>query len=164
MDEAPPPPKASRLLEMARPWWETWPARFQELSERLGRMQVAYGHAMAATQRSRRGHRVAAIIVGMGGDRDCTAQVLYFELRDDCLKFRFLLDAPAKLAGSSFEVTFVSTDSSLALFSASGTLSVNCEYSVTVAVPGQVAIRWKSLTVTDVMPFSLILRAPDSPA
>src|SRR5256885_3187372 len=51
--DAPPAPRAARLLEMARPWWEIWPERFQSFVERLGGIQVAYGHAMAEPGQSR---------------------------------------------------------------------------------------------------------------
>src|SRR5438477_12791678 len=60
--EAPPAPRAARLLERARPWWESWPERFQSVIERLTRIQIAYGHAMAEPQ-SRSGHPVPALIV-----------------------------------------------------------------------------------------------------
>ena len=50
--EAPPAPRAARLLELSRPWWETWPERFAGVVARLGQMEVSYGHAMAESRRA----------------------------------------------------------------------------------------------------------------
>src|SRR6185436_7178633 len=74
--EAPPAPRAARLLEMARPWWETWPEQFQSLVERLGKIQVAYGHAMAEPQQSRSGHPVPVMIVRAIEELEASARVL----------------------------------------------------------------------------------------
>ena len=62
--EAPPAPRAARLLELGRPWWETWPERFHRLVERLGSIQIAYGPAMAEpVEAPRSGYPVPALVV-----------------------------------------------------------------------------------------------------
>src|SRR5215467_10680571 len=79
-DEAPPAPRAARLLELARPWWDTWPERFQKLVERLGELEVAYGHAMAETRRPSTEPLVPAIVVRTATETETSARLLYLRI------------------------------------------------------------------------------------
>src|SRR5437870_13254093 len=106
--EAPPAPCAARLLEMARPWWEIWPERFQSFVERLGRIQVAYGQAMAEPRQSHTGHPVPALIIRAAEELETSVRVLYLNVRDGRLRLRFHLDTASAPAQINFEVTFVS--------------------------------------------------------
>src|SRR2546426_12668998 len=101
--EATPAPRAARLLEMARPWWEIWPERFQSFVERLGGVQVAYGHAMAEPGQSRTGHPVPTLIVCAGEELGASVRVLYINGRDGRVRLRFQLDAGAAPDHESFE-------------------------------------------------------------
>ena len=91
--EAPPAPRAARLLELARPWWETWPERFQLLVGRLAKIQVAYGHAMAEPRRAQSGYPVPVLIVHTKNELETFARVLYLDACDGRLHLRFLLNA-----------------------------------------------------------------------
>src|SRR5580765_7895823 len=86
--EAPPAPRAARLLELARPWWEIWPEQFRILVERLGQVQVA-GHAMAERGQSRTAHPVPALIARAGEELQAFASVLYFSIGNGRLRLRF---------------------------------------------------------------------------
>src|SRR5262245_39553982 len=78
--EAPPAPRAARLLELARPWWETWPEQFRALVGRLGQMQIAYGHA-ADARPARGGFPVPALIALGSQEIEASASVLYVNVR-----------------------------------------------------------------------------------
>ena len=164
--DAPPAPRAARLLELARPWWETWPERFRELVGRLGQMQVAYGHAMSEPRRGRSGHAVPALIArggGGGGDEhEASARVLYLAVRDGRLHLRIRLDAGPEPAEPTFEATFIAGEAAQPIFAARATLSVEHEYRVDAELPEEVAAEWARLKVTDRMPFRLILRTDAS--
>jgi len=159
--EAPPVPRAARLLELARPWWEIWPEQFQSVLERLCKIQIAYGHAMAEPQQSRSGHPVPALIVRSVEEFETSARVLYLNIRDQRLHLRFQLTAVPGQAEPTFDVTFVSDSGARALFSVRAARSVDCEYRVDVELSEELAGDWKQLKVTNRMPFRLILR-PDT--
>jgi hypothetical protein len=156
--QAPPAPRAARLLELARPWWETWPERFQKLVTRLGQMQVAYGHAMAETRRLPGEHLVPAIIVHSASETEGSARVLYFSARDGQLRLRFQLNAAQDCAEPVYEATFICKTSDQPLFSAHSERSTNGEYSLVETLSEELAGKWELLKVTDEMPFRLILR------
>jgi len=156
--EAPPAPPAWRLLELARPWRETWPERFQLLVERLGKIQVAYGHAMAEPRRAQSGYPVPVLIVHTKNELETFARVLYLDTCDGRLHLRFLLNSVPEQAEPAFEVTFISVDDSKPLFSAHAALSLESEYRLDSELPVEVAKNWKELKVTERMPFRLILR------
>src|SRR5262245_22461289 len=88
--EAPPAPPAALLLERIRPWWEAWPERFRLQVERLGRMPLAYGYAMAgqSSGAEQRGHPVAALIARVE-DVEAYVHILYINVRDGRLRIRF---------------------------------------------------------------------------
>jgi len=155
--EAPAAPRAARLLEMARPWWEIWPERFQSFVERLGRIQVAYGHAMAEPRQSHSGHPVPALIVRSVEELETSVRVLYLNVRDGRLRLRFQLDAATVQAQESFEVTFVSDKPQRPLLSAPAIFSLDGEYRIDIELSEEFARGWEQLKVTDRMPFRLIL-------
>jgi hypothetical protein len=109
--EAPPAPRAARLLELARPWWEAWPERFQRLVERLGGIQIAYGHAMAEPVEARRsGYPVPTLIVRRAEELETSVCVLYLGVRDGRLRLRFQLEKAIAHVPETFEATFVAQD------------------------------------------------------
>jgi hypothetical protein len=156
--EAPPAPRAMRLLELARPWWESWPKRFQRLVERVGRIQIADGHAMADGRVPRGGHPVPALIVRPAEEVETSVRVLYFAVRDGWLRLRFQLDPMPGPAQESFSVTFVADPPTRPLLSAQARLSVDSEYRLDAELSDELARDWGGLKVTDRMPFRLILR------
>ncbi|HTE89724.1 MAG TPA: hypothetical protein VK639_12250 [Terriglobales bacterium] len=157
--EAPPAPRAARLLEMARPWWETWPERFQSFVERLGKIRVAYGHAMAEPRQSHCGHPVPALVVRAVDELETSVRVLYLNVRDGRLRLRFQLDAATVQAQGSFEVTFVSDKPERPLLSAPAICALDGEYRIDTELSEELAYGWEQLKVTDRMPFRLILRS-----
>jgi len=86
--DAPPAPRAARLLDLIRPWWEVWPERFQEYWGRLSAIQLVYGHAMTEPLHVRSSHPVAALIAHAEGV-ETFARVLYLSVRDSQLRLRF---------------------------------------------------------------------------
>jgi hypothetical protein len=157
--EAPPAPSAARLLEMARPWWETWPERFRSLVGRLGRIQIAYGYAMAETRSSSGGFPVPALIALSAQEFEASARVLYLSVRNSRLMFRFHLDAAGAQLPECLEATFVAESTAQPLVSAMATLSVDAEYRIDTELPASLAQEWRQLKVTDRMPFRLLLRS-----
>jgi hypothetical protein len=159
---APPTPRAARLIELARPWWETAPEQFQALWARLGPIQVGYGHALAEPRAPRGGgYPVPALIVRAGETEVETAvRVLYLGIRDGRMSFRFHLEARPEPADAAFEVTFVADESAQPLFSAQATRSVDSEYRLDAELTGELARAWGDLRVMDRMPFRLILHWP----
>jgi hypothetical protein len=157
--EAPPAPRAARLLEMSRPWWEIWPDRFQSFVERLGRIQVAYGHAMAEPRQSHTGHPVPALVVRAVEALETSVRVLYLNVRDGRLRLRFQLDAATAQAQERFDVTFVSDKPERPLLSATAIFSLDGEYRIDTELSEELAHGWEPLKVTDRMPFRLILRS-----
>jgi hypothetical protein len=161
-NEAPPAPRVARLLEQARPWWDTWPDRFQALVERLTRMDIALGHAMTDSSHARTGYPVTALVDHAGEELETFARVLYLSLRDRRLCLRFHLNADFQPAVESFEATFVSDEKMAPVLSASATRSVDNEYRVDLQVSEELAREWGNLKVTDRMPFRLLLRSTSS--
>jgi hypothetical protein len=157
--EAPRAPRAAHLLALARPWWETWPERFQRLVERVSRIETAYGYAMAEPNRGRSGHPVATLVVRGCEEVETAARVLYFNIRDGRLRLRFQLDAPPGQAQETLEATFINDKDQRPVLSAQATLSVDCEYRIDSELSAELARTWETLKVTDRMPFRLILRA-----
>jgi len=159
VSDAPPAPPATRLLELAQPWWETWPEQFQALVSRLGQIQIAYGHAMVESGQSRAGHPVPVLLVTGQEQVEALARVLYFSVRDDRLRLRFQLDGAPRQEQEAFDVTFVCNATQRPLASASAAPSVDCEFRIETELPPELAKDWERIKVTDRMPFRLILRA-----
>ena len=154
--EAPPPPSARVLLELARPWWDVWPERLRARLDRLAQMPPAFGYAMTALERARAAHPVPTIVAGTD-DRETRARVSYFSVRDGGLRLRFRLDDAPAAPEPSFEATFVSHAGDRAMFIGTATLAQSGEYRVDVALPDDLADAWRQVRVTDPMPFRLIL-------
>src|ERR1700712_5679066 len=89
--DAPPAPRASRLLELARPWWENYPEKFQKIVHRLTTIQMGYGHAKVELGPERSGHLVPALIVSPDRESKASVQILHFDLRGSMLRLRFEL-------------------------------------------------------------------------
>jgi hypothetical protein len=159
--EAPPAPRGAQLLELVRPWWETWPERFQRLAGRLSQLDVAYGHAMADSRRTPIEHPVPVMIVRDSSEAESSARVLYFNIRDKQLRLRFQLSTSPDMSELAYEATFVSRSTSKPLFSSSAQRSANGDYSITEGLSAELVEKWSSLKVTDEMPFRLILRPLD---
>ncbi len=157
--EAPPAPRATRLLALARPWWDTWPEQFRAMVERLGKIQIAYGHAMAEPRPSRGGHPVPALVIRTTEELETSVRVLYLNVRDGRLRLRFQVDAVLGPEQKSLDVTFVCNASQRPVVSASASLSVDSEYRIDLELSEELARIWEPLKVTDRMPFRLILRA-----
>jgi len=155
--EAPRAPRGALLLELARPWWEIWPERFQSLVERVGRIQIAYGRAMAESGHARSGYPVPAVVVRATEELETSVCVLYLNVRDRRLHFRFQLDT-AMPTPESFEVTFISDKTTRPMLSAQATLSVEREYRIDAELPVELSRDLEPLKVTHRMPFRLILR------
>lgn len=160
--EAPPAPRASRLLELARPWWKTSPEQFQTLWLRLGKIKVVYGHAMVEPSSPRGGgYPVPALIVRVGETEvETSVRVLYLGVREGLMSLRFHLENIPGPTDGGFEVTFVSEASALPLFSAHAMRSVDDEYRLDAELPAEIAGEWKEVRVMDRMPFRLILHLP----
>ena len=156
-DDAPPPPSARLLLELARPWWDAWPDRFRAQVARLTAMSPAYGYAMTALDRERTAHPVPALIVSAEGI-EAYARVSYLNLRDGRLRLRFRLDGAAGSIEQAFDSTFVAESGERPLFTARADLSQSGEYRVDIELPPTLAEDWTRLRVTDRMPFRLILQ------
>lgn len=158
--EAPPAPRAARLLGLSRPWWETSADRFRSLTGRLGKIQAALGLAMADPRIPRTGHPVPTLIVRAEEGVETSVRVLYFNVRDGRLRMRFRPDSLPREPEPTYEVTFVSDPDGKPLFIAPAALSLDGEYRVDVDLPEDLASEWSRLKVTDRMPFRLILRPP----
>ena len=156
---APPAPSAARLLEIAQPWWETWPDQFRSLVDRLGQIQIAYGHAMAEPRPSRGGFPVPTLVALANQEFKARANVLYLNVRNSRLMLRFQLDAIIAQPPEQVEATFVAESSALPRLSALATLSVDAEYRIDTELSAELAHEWEPLKVTDRMPFRLILRS-----
>jgi len=157
--DAPPAPRAARLLALAQPWWESWPGRARQLCDRVGRIEMALGHAMEQGGAARTGHPVPALVLRGAEEIAASARVLYFTARDGELRLRFLLELPAAAAGhpeAAWEVTFVSENAE-PLFVAVAELAVEREYRIEAGLPPALAHAWAALKVTDRLPFRFIL-------
>jgi hypothetical protein len=160
--EAPPAPRASRLLELARPWWETSPEQFRALWTRLGMIQVVFGHAMVEPDARRgSGYPVPALMERAGEpDLETSVRVLYLGTRTNRMSLRFHLEAQPDHPDAGFEATFVSATSGQPLFSVHAFRSVDNEYRLDAELTDEIASDWRDLKVTDRMPFKLLLRLP----
>jgi hypothetical protein len=155
--DAPPAPRAARLLDLIRPWWEVWPERFQEYWGRLSAIQLVYGHAMTEPLHVRSSHPVPALIAHAEGV-ETFARVLYLSVQDSQLRLRFHLDTVPGQAQPSFDVTFVSEPTGRPVLFARAMLAGENEYRLDVDLSEELVTSWEGLRVTDWMPFRFILR------
>ena len=155
--EAPAPPRARQLLDLARPWWEVWPERFREHAARLASIQVEYAYAMDGAGGNRGGHPVP-VLIAHAEELETFASILYFAVSDGMLRMRFQLEAVPGRSEPEFDVTLVSEVESRPLVTAHATESMGSEYRLDADLPDELAARWAGLKVTDRMPFRFILR------
>lgn len=158
-DEAPPAPRAAHLLDLARPWWETWPEQFQSVVDRVLRMQMAYGHAMApGARQSGGGYPVPAVMTQEGKELELSARMLYINVCAGRLRLRFQLENVPGNPEKTLEVTFVASQTGQPLLCAQASVSVDSEYRLDAPIAPELAKEFETLKVTDRMPFRLILR------
>ncbi len=155
---APPAPRAARLLELARPWWETWPAGFEALAAQLSSTHSAYGHAMTSAPGERASFPVPVVIATAQADYPASARVLFVSVGEGRLRLRFELSAGAAPEAATFDATFVGEGRSTPLFDATAVRSVGNEYRIEAELPSDLPASWMELKATDRMPFRLILR------
>jgi len=160
--EAPPAPRAARLLALARPWWETVPERFRDLLAQVEALQPAIGHAMTDAHRSGTSHPVPVVIARGSNDDDfaTVAHVLFIQVRNGMVRLRFQLQGGADSGATAYDATFVSSLAGHAPFEATAIRSVDHEYRVESEISPALEPSWSRLRVTDPMPFRLILRPP----
>jgi hypothetical protein len=159
--DAPRPPSAEHLLELARGWWERWPERFRAQLARLRQMPLAYGYAMSASERDRRGHPVPTLVAD-AEDVETYTRVTYINVREARFRMRFQVEGAAVRPHHAFDAIFVSDASESPLCAAVAVRSHADEYRVDVDLPDHLVESWGALRVTDQMPFRMILRPTDA--
>ena len=158
--EAPPPPRAARMLELARPWWELRPEQFRALVQQFGTL-MGVGYAMDPGSSQRENHPVPAVITRTNVETTALADILYFSIQGRILRMRFHLRHAPELRQSPLEVTFVAPGSAEPLFFTEATLGRDGNYRIEYELRSDIADAWARLRVTERMPFRFILRAPD---
>lgn len=162
--DAPPAPRAARLLDASRPWWERCPGEFQSLVERLAAMRMNYGHAMVERRAADAGHCVSTLVVNSEGESEIAMRPLYWDLRGSRLHLRFEPEAVGLTLAAVHEATLVAHDSLQPVLAAPIRRSVAGEYWLEAEIPDDLRRAWADVRVTDPMPFRLILRTPESAA
>jgi hypothetical protein len=155
---APPAPRARRLLEMARPWWEAQPEQFRDLAEQLGRIRVVHGDAIANSKAFSAGHPVPVLMIRRAKNLETSARVLYFNVRDGRLCMQLRLSTVAFKIQQDFEVTFVNSQLR-PLFAVRAISLKTKEHRLDVELPKLLARDWGRLKVQDRMPFLLMFRS-----
>ena len=155
---APPAPRAKRLLDAARPWWETQPGQFQALAEQLGRIPVAHGDAAAKPKVPNGGHPVPVLLIRRAEKLETFARIIYFSIRDGSLCLCLRLKTAAPKMPKSFEITFVGSPLRPLFFAAATSLK-NKEYRLEVELSEPLARDWEKLKVKDRMPFRLLIHS-----
>jgi hypothetical protein len=160
---AAPAPRARRLLEASRQWWEARPEHYRALAEQLGRINIASGDAVAKPKASNGGHPVPLLMILRAENLETSARIIYLNVRDSRLRMRFRLKSINSEGLQGFEVTFV--DSQLRpLFSAVATSLKNKEYCLDVELRAPLDRDWEQLKVKDQMPFRLMLHPSEAKA
>jgi hypothetical protein len=154
--DAPPAPRAARLLEMSRTWWERWPETFDRLIAQLGNVRANFGHAMVAEPRSR-GYPVPTVVARTNVEISSLAEILYFNVNGSRIRLRFQVLPALAPAAPRLEITFVAVDQPSPLFVAPAVLAPGGEYRVDAEMPGALARAWAEIKVTDRMPFRFVL-------
>jgi hypothetical protein len=155
--EAPAPPSAAHLLELANGWWEKYPDEFQAFVAQLKKIQLREDPNIVKPRR-RRGHRIAALVVSGTSKSQGSVQVRHFRLGDGELNFSFEMENKISAIESSVEVTFISHPAARLLFCALATASADGKCSIKAKLPANLAQNWVHLKPADRMPFRLILR------
>lgn len=156
--EAPPPPRAARLLDLARPWWQRSPERFAALIAGFEGMPARFGHAMEPAAGRGGSYPVPAVIARTNVETSLLADVLYIHFRGRTLRLRFQLQPIPEPPEADLEVTFVAAEGPRVLFAGIAQLAPGGEYRLEVELPAEFAPAWTHLRVTDRMPFRFILR------
>lgn len=159
--EAPAPPRAARLLELARPWWQHSPERFAALVAAFDGMHARFGHAMETNAERGGSFPVPAVIARTNVETSLLADILYLHIRGRTLRLRFQLSPLPELPEPNLEVTFVAVDGPRAMFAAPAALAPGGEYRLEVELSAEFAQAWAHLRVTDRMPFRFVLRPAD---
>jgi hypothetical protein len=154
----PPAPPARRLLDVARPWWETQPEQFQALAKQLGRIRIAEGRTVAKPKASNGRPPIPVLMIHRGEKLETFAHIIYFSVRDGSLCLRLRLKIAALKTQQGFEVTFVNSELR-PLFSAAATSLKNKEYRLEVELSEPLARDWEKLKVKDRMPFRLLIHS-----
>jgi hypothetical protein len=157
--EAPPPPSAARLLELARPWWEKWPEMYQKCVEQLRRSQIGNGQSTPGKKRTGKAYPVPALVVRGEAASVASARMVRFSVCGSRLQIGFRMRAALIPAERFFEATFISATASQPLFDAPATMPHKNEYYIDTEIPGALAKDWRGLSVMHHMPFRLILRS-----
>lgn len=156
--EAPPAPRAARLLELARPWWQRYPDRFSAALARFDQMHVRLAHAMETDASRSGGFPVPAVITRTNVETSLLADILYLHLRARRLRIRFHLPPLPEPPEPELEVTFVAADGPHALLSGKALLAPGGEYRLEIELSEEIAQAWAHLRVTEPMPFRFVLR------
>ena len=159
--DAPPAPRAESLLELIRPRYDRWPERFRAQLMRVRQMPLAYGYAMSAPERERRGHPVPTLIAD-ADDVETYTRVTYINVREARARMRFQVDGATLHPHHAFDAIFVSDASETPLCTAVAVRSHADEYRVDIDLPDHLVRSWAALRVTDQMPFRMILRPTDA--
>ncbi len=160
--QAPPPPRASELLERIRPWWERWPERFKALATPLSAMEVHYGLAASSEEGIREGYPVPTVIVRTRAEARALARIVYFVVADGRLRLRFQMSHPESVLPAEAEVTFVEAVSGRPLFAVPLAPAVGGRYRIEAELSSELAQAWTAIKVTDRMPFHLIIQQTDA--
>jgi hypothetical protein len=155
---APPAPRAKRLLQAARPWWETRPEQFQALAEQLGRIHIVQSHAKAKPKASNGRYPIPVLMIHRTEKLETFAHIVYFNVRDGSLCLRLRLKTVVPKTPQNIEVTFVNSQLR-PLFSAVATSLKNKEYRLDIELPESLARDWEKLKVKDQMPFRLMIHS-----
>lgn len=155
--EAPPPPSAAQLLDLAPDWWEERPNEFQSLIAKLSRIQSAENQQIAKSSPGR-SQPIPALVVSGRKKFENSLRVQQFHVRDGKLSFCFRMDTDLPAMGSTIEVTFISDIAPRPLFCALAAISAPGKWCINSELPANLAQAWKQLNPTDRMPFRLILR------
>ena len=158
---APPAPRARRLLEAARPWWETQPEQFQALAEQLGRIHTAPDDAVTKPKASSVGYPVPVLMVHRAEKMETSARVIYLNVYDGRLRLRLRLDTVALKSSEGVEVTFVNSQLR-PLFSTKAISLKTKEYRLDVELREPLARDWERLKAQDKMPFLLLFRSSET--
>lgn len=159
-EEAPPAPRASRLLELARPWWQTAPDTFRRLARELAALPYGVAHAMDGNAAALPVPPVPVLLVRREQRVATQARVSYVMVRERQLRLRFELNAAVAADEPVLEALFIATTGEGVLFEATAHLSPTGEYRVEVSDLPEAADEWHRLNVANPMPFRLILCPP----
>jgi hypothetical protein len=157
--EAPSRPSATRLLDLALPWWEKNPEEFRSLAAQLNQIELAEDRPVAKSRRGR-GQPIAALAVFRGKKFQNSVRVQQFRLRNAKLNLSFEMETAMPAMGPTLEVTFISDHSAQPLFCALATASANGTYRINTELPSNLIPDWGRLKPADRMPFRLLLRFP----